>query len=52
MLRGRKATLHFASSQNRVELKPEAIFTEELEAEEFADAAAAGAHSDVGEELL
>ena len=38
MLRGRKATLHFASSQNRVELKPEAIFTEELEAEEFAEA--------------
>jgi len=37
MLRGRKATLHFASSQNRVELKPEAIFTDELEAEEFAD---------------
>jgi predicted dehydrogenase len=38
ILRGRKATLHFASSQNRVELKPEAIFTEELEAEEFGDA--------------
>jgi predicted dehydrogenase len=38
MLRGRKATLHFASSQNRVELKPEALFTDELEAEEFADA--------------
>jgi predicted dehydrogenase len=37
VLRGRKATLHFASSQNRVELKPEAIFTDELEAEEFAD---------------
>jgi hypothetical protein len=38
ILRGRKATLHFASSQNRVELKPEAILTEELEAEEFGDA--------------
>ncbi len=34
-LRGRKATLHFASSQNRVELKPETVFTDELEAEEF-----------------
>jgi predicted dehydrogenase len=39
MIRGRKATLHFASSQNRVELKPETIFTDELEAEEFADPA-------------
>jgi predicted dehydrogenase len=38
ILRGRKATLHFASSQNRVELKPERIFTEEIEAEEFSDA--------------
>ncbi|MEI8041205.1 MAG: Gfo/Idh/MocA family oxidoreductase [Verrucomicrobiota bacterium] len=37
VLRGRKATLHFASSQNRVELKPESIFTDELEAEEFSD---------------
>jgi predicted dehydrogenase len=37
ILRGRKGTLHFASSQNRVELKPEAIFTDEMEAEEFAD---------------
>ena len=37
ILRGRKATLHFASSQNRVELKPEAIFSDDLEAEEFAD---------------
>jgi len=37
VLRGRKATLHFASSQDRVELKPEAIFTDELEAEEFTD---------------
>ncbi|HWI59157.1 MAG TPA: Gfo/Idh/MocA family oxidoreductase [Bacillota bacterium] len=35
MIRGRKATLHFASSQNRVELRPETIFTEELEAETF-----------------
>ena len=37
ILRGRKATLHFASSQNRVELKPESIFTDEMESEEFAD---------------
>jgi predicted dehydrogenase len=35
ILRGRKATLHFASSQNRVELKPERIASEEMEAEEF-----------------
>jgi predicted dehydrogenase len=35
MLRGRKGTLHFASSQNRVELKPESIFSEEFEAEDF-----------------
>ena len=37
MLRGHKATLHFASSQNRVELKPEAIFADDIEAEEFSD---------------
>jgi predicted dehydrogenase len=37
MLRGRKATLHFASSQNRVELRPEAIFTEEMDTETFTD---------------
>ena len=36
-LRGHKATLHFASSGNHIELKPEAIFTEEMEAEEFND---------------
>ena len=35
ILRGRKATLHFASSQNRVELKPERIASEEMKAEEF-----------------
>ncbi len=38
MLRGRKATLHFASSQNKVELKPEAIFSDEFDAEDFNDA--------------
>ncbi len=37
MIRGRKATLYFASSQNKVELKPERIFTDELDAEEFSD---------------
>ncbi len=35
ILRGRKATLHFASSQNRVELRPERIFTDELDPEGF-----------------
>lgn len=38
ILRGRKATLYFASQGNKVELKPETIFAEELEAEEFNDA--------------
>lgn len=37
VLRGRKATLYFSTSANRVELKPERIFSEELEAEEFTD---------------
>ena len=37
VLRGHKATLHFASSQNRVELKPEAIFADDLEAEDFSN---------------
>jgi len=37
MLRGRKATLHFASSQNKVRLEPEAIFADDLEAEDFSD---------------
>lgn len=39
ILRGRKATLFFASQGNKVELKPETIFTEELEAQEFNDPA-------------
>jgi predicted dehydrogenase len=34
-LRGRKGTLRFASSQNKVEFSPEAIFSEELDAEVF-----------------
>jgi predicted dehydrogenase len=37
VLRGRKATLAFASSQNRVELRPERIFTGEMDAEDFND---------------
>jgi len=36
-LRGRMATLKFASSQNRVELTPESIFAEEIDAETFTD---------------
>jgi len=37
ILRGRKATIYFASSQNKVELRPERIFAEEVEAEDFHD---------------
>jgi predicted dehydrogenase len=37
MLRGRQATLYFASQGNKVQLKPEAIFTDELVEEEFSD---------------
>ncbi|MEO8429281.1 MAG: Gfo/Idh/MocA family oxidoreductase [Verrucomicrobiota bacterium] len=37
ILRGRKATIYFASSQNRAELKPERIFSDEIEAEDFSD---------------
>jgi predicted dehydrogenase len=37
MLRGRKGTLHFASSQNRLELQPEAIFSDELDPEEYSN---------------
>jgi predicted dehydrogenase len=37
LIRGRKGTLYFSSSQNKVELKPERPFTEELEAEQFSD---------------
>jgi len=41
-IRGRKGTLYFASSQNKVEFKPERIFTDELEAETFSDPAKVG----------
>jgi predicted dehydrogenase len=37
VIRGRKATLRFASSQNKVQLEPEAIFADEIEPEEFSD---------------
>ncbi len=37
ILRGHQATLYFSSSQNRVELKPEAGFADTLDAEEFND---------------
>ena len=37
ILRGRKGTLYFASSQNKLELKPEGIFSDELDAETFQD---------------
>src|SRR5262249_15188042 len=41
IIRGRKATLYFAS-QNRVELKPERPFTEEIDAETFGDSGKVG----------
>jgi predicted dehydrogenase len=37
ILRGRQATLYFASGANRVELKPESIFADEIDAEDFSD---------------
>ncbi len=37
MIRGRKATLYLASSQNKVELKPERPFAEQIEPESFSD---------------
>lgn len=37
MLRGRKGTLYFSSGQNKLELRPERIFAEELDGEEFSD---------------
>jgi predicted dehydrogenase len=38
MIRGRKATLYLASNQNRLELKPERPFAEEIDPEEYSDA--------------
>lgn len=37
IIRGRQATLYFASGANRVELKPESIFADEIDAEDFSD---------------
>ena len=37
IIRGRKATLYFSSGQNRVELKPERPFAEEIDPEEFSE---------------
>ena len=42
VIRGRKGTLYFSTGQNKLELKPERPFTEELDAESFADAAPLG----------
>jgi predicted dehydrogenase len=37
MIRGRKATVYLSTRQNQVELKPERIFAEEIDAQEFSD---------------
>jgi predicted dehydrogenase len=37
ILRGRKGTIYFSTGQNRVELRPERIFAEEIDPEEFSD---------------
>jgi predicted dehydrogenase len=42
MIRGRKATLYFSSSQNRVELKPERPFAEEIDPETFSEGGGVG----------
>lgn len=42
VLRGHKATIFFASSQNRVELKPQRAFADDLDPEEFADGKVVG----------
>jgi len=43
ILRGRKATIYFSSGQNQVQLRPERVFAEEVDAEEFADPRPPGA---------
>jgi predicted dehydrogenase len=42
IIRGRKATLYFAPSQNKVELKPERPFAEQLDPETFSDPSPVG----------
>ncbi len=42
MIRGRKATIYLSSGQNRAELRPERVFAEEIEPEDFANPAKPG----------
>jgi predicted dehydrogenase len=42
IIRGRKGTIYFSTGQNRVELKPERIFAEELDPIEFSDGSKIG----------
>lgn len=42
MIRGRQATIYLSSGQNRAELKPERVFAEQLETEDFASPVAPG----------
>jgi predicted dehydrogenase len=42
IIRGRQATLYFSSSQNRVELKPERPFAEQIDPEEFSEGGGVG----------
>jgi predicted dehydrogenase len=39
MIRGRKSTIYLSSTQNKVDLKPERIFADEIDAETFSDPA-------------
>jgi hypothetical protein len=42
IIRGRKATVYLAASANQAQLKPEKLFAEEMDAEEFSDPAPYG----------
>lgn len=42
MIRGRQATLYLSSSQNKIELKPERPFADEIDPEEFSDPSKVG----------
>jgi len=37
MIRGRKATLYLAASQNKIELRPERVFSEEVDSADWSD---------------
>jgi len=37
MIRGQKGTLYLATNENKMELKPEALFSEEVDAEDYKD---------------